>query len=421
MSSVLRTVLNYQEQNTDFIALEQASIERDMEELSKQNTTLESLYALADSIQSLSASNEDFSKLTSKVSLEGVMDSIVEHAKKLGTKIKEIFKRIVKWFKSVLNKFIDLFRKKKEESKKSQETSTPNTHETAAMQHQENVHSVNHTNHEPHEQKSPMHQKPPVFVWTNANISRLPVVLFVLGKGLHTLPNEFTEHDVRNFHSDALKQMHETNEYLKENMEKLKSVAQKTRQTTIEKIATGEAAVEFFNAVGAVFKKQDPTTADVCLKSIFGDFIIEVTNKRGKTHELAGEIYEYGYFLNYHEPEKFIEFHDAKNKARHLVPELNERNSTMPKIQETSFGQITDLLRSMRDMFNEDRIYEDLFIYDIDKITRDNRDEYSGESKKYFSRFLVMDRDLNNHVLSYFGEMFNYFSTMLWVIEQTTL
>ena len=93
----------------------------------------------------------------------------------------------------------------------------------------------------------------------------------------------------------------------------------------------------------------------------------------------------------------------------------------MPKIQETSFGQITDLLRSMRDMFNEDRIYEDIFIYDTDKITRDNRDEYSGESKKYFSRFLIMDRDLANHVLSYFGEMFNYFSTMLWVIEQTTL
>ena len=46
MSSVLRAVLKYQEQNTDFITLEQASIERDMEELGKQNTTLESLYAL---------------------------------------------------------------------------------------------------------------------------------------------------------------------------------------------------------------------------------------------------------------------------------------------------------------------------------------------------------------------------------------
>ena len=124
MSSVLKTVLNYQQQNTDFIALEQASIERDMEELKRQNATLESLYALSDSIQSLSASNEDFGHLTSKVSLEGIMDSIVEHVKKFKDFVIKIITKIYDFIKSILNKLISLFKKKNEEENKDRNEAT---------------------------------------------------------------------------------------------------------------------------------------------------------------------------------------------------------------------------------------------------------------------------------------------------------
>lgn len=119
MSSVLKTVLNYQQQNTDFIALEQASIERDMEELKRQNATLESLYALSDSIQSLSASNEDFSKLTSNISLEGIMDSIVEHVKKFKEFVKKIFEKVKEFVKKLKDKLISFFKKKQQSSDNS--------------------------------------------------------------------------------------------------------------------------------------------------------------------------------------------------------------------------------------------------------------------------------------------------------------
>ena len=133
MSSVLRAVLNYQEQNTDFITLEQASIERDMEELGKQNTTLESLYALADSIQSLSASNEDFSKLTSKISLEGVMDSIAEGVKKFKEFVRKIFEKVKEFVKKLKDKLISFFKKKQQSSDSSSGSRNKNDIEGEAV------------------------------------------------------------------------------------------------------------------------------------------------------------------------------------------------------------------------------------------------------------------------------------------------
>lgn len=429
MSSVLKTVLNYQEQNTDYLALEQASIERD-------KSTLNSLYVLADSIQSLSASNEDFGHLTSKVSLEGVVDSIIEHAKKIAIRIKNFFVKMFEWFRSILKKFIGFFKKKEEEAKKPSEDKTQHTHEieqqkpnetnhhetTAAQHHEEPVHHHeephrnNYLVHKPREHSVPERQKQPVFEWNKSSIIHAGCVLFAMNKPVDRFPSEFTEHDVKEMHANVLKQLNETKTHFSENMEKLKSVVRKL-DFTPEAVAANDTSSEIFDAIGHVFQESSSTTAKCVLKSIFGDFIINLYKPHANPYNNHGD---YNFVIA--SPEKFREvFYSSKKELS--LHDLNERNSTMPKIPSTmAVKWIYELDSSYTKV--DKQVIDELLFYDIHSNFSDRAEkesEASGNSKTHVAKFFRLSADFVGCVQGYFHAIFNYFIAVFRIIEKTTL